>query len=76
MNNQARTIIAFVAGAAVGAAVTYLLTSDKGGDAVDEFRRMANKLKEELNEKLGKRRPGMGPSPSTATGQAEDMMGV
>jgi hypothetical protein len=76
MNNQTRTVLAFIAGAAVGAAVTYLLTSEKGGDAVEEFRQMADKLKNDLSEKLGKRRPGTGPAPVSGSGKAEDFMGI
>jgi gas vesicle protein len=76
MNNQSRIVLAFIAGAAVGAAVTYLLTSEKGADAVEEFRRMADKLKNDLSEKLGKRKPGTGPAPASGPEQAEDFMGV
>jgi hypothetical protein len=76
MNNRTRTVLAFIAGAAVGAAVTYVLTSSKGNDAVDEFRRLADKLKNDLNEKLGKRRPGTGPAPVADPLKSEDILGV
>lgn len=76
MNKSTRTVLAFIAGAAVGAAVTYVLTSSKGNDAVDEFRRLADKLKNDLSEKLGKRRPGTGPAPSTDSAKAEEILGV
>lgn len=76
MNNQTRTILAFMAGAAAGAVVTYLLTSGKGADAVEEFRRMADKLRGDLAGKMGKRAPGTGPAPEAGPEKVEDFMGV
>jgi len=75
MNNQSRLLLAFLAGALAGVAITYLASSDKGEEVVDDFRVMANKLKDELAERLRKGRAGapvdasaMGDNPEQYTG--------
>jgi gas vesicle protein len=52
MNDQTKTAIAFIAGAAIGAAVTYLLTSDKGEELADDFKDLARKVKDNIAEQF------------------------
>jgi len=54
MKNQSKLILAFIAGAAAGAAVAYLVTSDKGEEIIDEIRNLAGKLKDNVAERMTK----------------------
>lgn len=46
--NQSRLILTFLAGAAAGAAIAYLVTSDRAGDLVEEIKDMAMKMKDTI----------------------------
>jgi hypothetical protein len=67
MNNQSRLLLAFLAGALAGVAVTYLVSSDKSDAVVDDFRAMANKIKDDLAERLRKGRANI-PTDASAMG--------
>ncbi|MGZ5282490.1 MAG: hypothetical protein ACXWEY_09465 [Bacteroidia bacterium] len=67
MNNQSRLLLAFLAGALAGVAVTYLASSDKGEEVVDEFKNMASKLKSDLAERM-RRGPSAAPEHASAMG--------
>jgi len=54
MKNQSKLILAFIAGAAAGAAVAYLVTSDKGEEIIDEIRKLAAKIKDNVSERMAK----------------------
>jgi len=71
MRNQSRLILAFIAGAAAGAAVAYLVTSDKGEEIIGEIKNLASKIRDNVNERMNK------PDAKTAEEmEAEEMMGV
>jgi uncharacterized membrane-anchored protein YhcB (DUF1043 family) len=53
-NNGTKILLAFVAGAAVGAAIGYFLNSDKKDEVLDDLKEGAAKLKKEIEENLGK----------------------
>ncbi len=67
MNNQSRLLLAFLAGALAGVAVSYLASSDKGEEVVDEFKNMANKLKNDIADRLRKG-PNAAPQHASAMG--------
>jgi hypothetical protein len=46
--NQSRLILTFLAGAAAGAAIAYLVTSDRAGDLIEEIKDMAMKVKDNI----------------------------
>ena len=54
MKNQSKLILAFIAGAAAGAAVAYLVTSDKGEEIIDEIRNLAGKIKDNVTDRMTK----------------------
>ena len=63
MKNQSKLILAFIAGAAAGAAVAYLVVSDKGEDIMAEIKNLAGKIRENVTERMGKtqgEKPGSG----------------
>lgn len=72
MKNQSRLILAFIAGAAAGAAVAYLVTSDKGEEIIDEIRNLASKIRENVNDRMAK--PGT--EKPADEHQGEEFMGV
>jgi len=72
MKNQSRLILAFVAGAAAGAAVAYIVASDKGENIMADIRNLAGKVRENVNERM-KRSPT---DQSTDEHQGEEFMGV
>jgi hypothetical protein len=57
MRNQSRLILAFIAGAAAGAAVAYLVTSDKGEEIIGEIRNLAGRIRDNVAERKGKSKP-------------------
>lgn len=67
MNNQSRLLLAFLAGALAGIAVTYLASSEKGEEVVDEFKNMANKLKNDIADRIS-RGPTSAPNNASAMG--------
>jgi hypothetical protein len=71
MRNQSRLILAFIAGAAAGAAVAYLVTSDKGEEIIGEIRNLANKVKDNVSERMAKSSSKQEPIP-----EGEEFMGV
>jgi hypothetical protein len=71
MRNQSKLILAFIAGAAAGAAVAYLVTSDKGEEIIGEIRNLAGKIRENVSERMAK--PGQKETPEAET---EAFMGV
>lgn len=73
MNSQSKMILSFLAGAAAGVAVAYLVSSDRGEEIVDEIKGMANRLKDTLASRMG----SMQADADAAAGVAdEDFMGV
>jgi len=71
MRNQSRLILAFIAGAAAGAAVAYLVTSDKGEEIIGEIRNLAGKIRENVNERMAK-----SGGKETPEAEGEEFMGV
>ena len=71
MRNQSRLILAFIAGAAAGAAVAYLVTSDKGEEIIGEIRNLAGKIRDNVSERMAKAGAKQEPTP-----EGEEFMGV
>lgn len=55
-NNNTKILMAFLAGAAVGAAIGYFLNSDKKDELVADLKEGATHLKDGIDESLGKAR--------------------
>ena len=72
MKNQSKLILAFIAGAAAGAAVAYLVTSDKGEEIMNEIKGLAGKIRENVAERMNK---AAGAKQTDET-QGEEFMGV
>ncbi len=53
-NNGIKILLAFAAGAAVGAAIGYFLNSDKKEELIEELKEGAGKLRHDLEENLDK----------------------
>jgi gas vesicle protein len=53
-NNSSKLLMAFLAGAAVGAAVGYFLNSDKKDELVDDLKEGAASLKQTIEDGIGK----------------------
>jgi hypothetical protein len=53
-HNSTKILLAFMAGAAVGAAIGYFLNSDKKDELVAEIKEGASKIKQSVDESLGK----------------------
>ena len=53
-NNGTKILLAFVAGAAIGAAIGYFLNSDKKDEIFNDLKEGASKLKNDLEENLTK----------------------
>ena len=53
-NNSSKLLMAFLAGAAVGAAVGYFLNSDKKDELVEDLKEGAANLKKAFNDNFGK----------------------
>lgn len=53
-NNGTKILLAFVAGAAIGAAIGYFLNSDKKDEIFNELKDGASRLKNDLEENLSK----------------------
>ncbi len=53
-NNNSKLLMAFLAGAAVGAAVGYFLNSDKKDELVEDMKEGAASLKQTIEDGLGK----------------------
>ncbi|MCL4482426.1 MAG: YtxH domain-containing protein [Bacteroidetes bacterium] len=53
-NNGTKILLAFVAGAAVGAAIGYFLNSEKKEELLDDLKESAAKLKKDIEENLSK----------------------
>ena len=51
-NNGTKILLAFIAGAAVGAAIGYYLNSDKKEEIINDFKEGASKLKSDIEENL------------------------
>ena len=71
MKNQSKLILAFIAGAAAGAAVAYLVTSDKGEEIMGEIRGLAGKIRENVADRMNKAGNKQGDET-----QGEEFMGV
>ena len=52
--NGTKILLAFVAGAAIGAAIGYFLNSDKKEEVLNDIKEGASKLKSDLEENLQK----------------------
>ncbi len=52
MNNQNKNVLTFLFGAAIGAAVTWLFTSEDGKKIVAETKEKAKQWKDELGDKF------------------------
>jgi hypothetical protein len=72
MKNQSKLILAFVAGAAAGAAVAYIVTSDKGEEIMGEIRGLAGKIRENVADRMHK----ASATKHTEETQGEEFMGV
>lgn len=53
-NNNNKLFLAFLAGAAVGAAIGYLMNSDKKDEILSDLKQGASSLKKGINEGLDK----------------------
>lgn len=53
-NNSSKLLMAFLAGAAIGAAVGYFLNSDKKDELVEDLKEGAASLKQTIKDGLGK----------------------
>ena len=53
-NNGTKILLAFVAGAAIGAAIGYFLNSDKKDEIMADLQEGASKLKRDIEENLTK----------------------
>jgi gas vesicle protein len=53
-NNSSKLLMAFLAGATVGAAVGYFLNSDKKDELVEDLKEGAASLKQTIEDGLGK----------------------
>lgn len=53
-NNGTKILMAFVAGAAIGAAIGYFLNSDKKDEVFNDLKEGASKLKNDLEDNLNK----------------------
>ena len=54
MKDQNKLLMTFVIGAAVGAALTYLLSSDEGKEIVDDLKKRGKKIRDDLDAELEK----------------------
>ncbi len=53
-NNGTKILLAFVAGAAIGAAIGYFLNSDNKEEVLNDLKEGASKLKSDLEDNLNK----------------------
>jgi uncharacterized membrane-anchored protein YhcB (DUF1043 family) len=53
-NNGTKILLAFIAGAAIGAAIGYFLNSDKKEEILDDLQEGASKLQQDISVHLGK----------------------
>jgi F0F1-type ATP synthase assembly protein I len=53
-NNGTKILLAFIAGAAVGAAIGYFLNSDKKDEILTDLKEGASKLKKDIEENINK----------------------
>jgi gas vesicle protein len=53
-NNGSKLLFAFLAGAAIGAAVGYFLNSDKKDELLEDLKESALKIKDDLQEGIEK----------------------
>ena len=53
-NNGTKILLAFVAGAAVGAAIGYFLNSDNKEEVINDLKEGATKLKNEFEENISR----------------------
>ena len=53
-NNGTKILLAFIAGAAVGAAIGYFLNSDKKEEIIADLKEGASKLRQDIEENLAK----------------------
>lgn len=55
-NKGTKILLAFIAGAAIGAAIGYFLNSDKKEEILSDIQEGASKLKNDIQENLSKAR--------------------
>lgn len=53
-NNGTKILLAFIAGAAVGAAIGYFLNSDKKDEILTDLKEGASKIKKDIEENIDK----------------------
>ncbi|MEI7829713.1 MAG: YtxH domain-containing protein [Prolixibacteraceae bacterium] len=53
-NNGTKILLAFIAGAAVGAAIGYFLNSDKKDEILTDLKEGASKIKKDVEENIDK----------------------
>ena len=69
-------VVSFLAGAAAGVAVAYLLNSDKGGEMLDELRGLTNRLRDNLGGRNGAGQDDLVNDTLGANTSQEDFNGV
>lgn len=52
MSNNSKTFLAFAIGAAIGVAITALLTTDKGKEIIDKTKGSADDMLEKIKSKI------------------------
>ena len=53
-NNGTKILLAFIAGAAVGAAIGYFLNSDNKEEVINDLKEGASKLRNDIEENISK----------------------
>lgn len=53
-NNGTKILLAFIAGAAVGAAIGYFLNSDKKEEVINDLKEGATKLRNDIEENISR----------------------
>ena len=71
-NDKSKLLVTFIAGAAVGAAIGYLLASGKKDEWLNDFKEVAGKIKDDIKSKMSDGKEAL----NDLDNQINDMMGV